>query len=64
MKTNDLKSLHTKTKEELESLLRDKNLEYSKIKMDIKSGRIKITRLGFNLRKEMTKIKTILNKKV
>jgi ribosomal protein L29 len=64
MKTNDLKSLHTKTKEELESLLRDKNLEYSKIKMDIKSGRIKNTRLGFNLRKEMTKIKTILNKKV
>jgi hypothetical protein len=30
--------------------------------MDIKSGRIKNTRLGFNVRKEMTKIKTILGK--
>jgi len=62
MKTNDIKILHTKTKEELEALLRDKSIEYSKIKMDIRSGRIKNTRMGFNVRQELTKIKTILNK--
>jgi ribosomal protein L29 len=62
MKTNDLKILHTKTKEELEALLKEKGIEYSKIKMDIKSGRIKNTRLGFNVRKDMTKIKTIIGK--
>lgn len=62
MKNQDLKSLPTKTKEELESLLRDKTAEFTKIKMDIKSGRIKNTRLGFNIRKDLAKIKTVLNK--
>lgn len=62
MKNHDLKSLPTKTKEELQSLLRDKTAELTKIKMDIKSGRIKNTRLGFNIRKDLAKIKTVLNK--
>lgn len=62
MKKQDLKSLPSKTKEELKALLRDKNAEYTKIKMDIKSGRIKNTRLGFNIRKDLAKIKTVLNK--
>lgn len=62
MKTQDLKNLHTKTKEELEALLRDKTAELTKIKMDIKSGRIKNTKLGFNIRKDLAKIKTVLNK--
>lgn len=62
MKSQDLKSLHVKTKEELETLLRDKTMEFTKIKMDIKSGRIKNTRLNFNIKKDLAKIKTILNK--
>lgn len=61
MKNQDLKSLPTKTKEELESLLRDKTAEFTKIKMDIKSKRIKNTRLGFNMRKEIAQIKSVQN---
>ena len=60
MKTNELKE---KSRTDLEKLLEDKIGELRKFRFDVTGGKIKNVKQGFNLRKDIARVLTLLRAK-
>ena len=63
MKKKELKELHQKSQQDLQSLMKKAQEELVKLKMDRKAGRLKNVRLPENKRRDLARIKTILKEK-
>lgn len=63
MKKKELKELHQKNQQDLQSLMKKTQEEMVKLKMDRKAGRLKNVRLPENKRHDLARIKTILKEK-
>lgn len=63
MKKKELKELHQKSQQDLQSLMKKTQEEMVKLKMDRKAGRLKNVRLPENKRHDLARIKTILKEK-
>ncbi len=63
MKKKELKELHQKSQQDLQSLMKKTQEELVKLKMDRKAGRLKNVRLPENKRHDLARIKTILKEK-
>lgn len=63
MKSNQIKELHTVSKEELLKLLAEIDIDLKKITLDAKTKRLKNVSLLTNKRKDKARILTILKEK-
>ncbi len=63
MKRKEIKELHTKTIEELNTLLKETRDLFLKMRLDLTRNRVKNTRGIFLMRKDMARILTIINQK-
>lgn len=60
MKRNDIKSLHTKSRTELEKELDEKNRDLVKMTLEQKVKRVKNTRMLTGLKDDIARIATVL----
>jgi ribosomal protein L29 len=63
MKRNDIKALHTLTREELDKKLSELQKEFAKVRLDHKVGRLKNVRITGTLRDDMARVATVLGMK-
>lgn len=63
MKKKELKDLHSKTKEELQSLMKKTQGELLKSKMEKQAGKLKNTHLPAHKRNDLAVIKTLIKEK-
>lgn len=63
MKKNQLKELHTKTVGELTSLIQKSEVELTKLKMDLRAGKLKDVQSLNKKRDDLAKMKTIFREK-
>lgn len=63
MKKNQLKELHTKAPAELTSLIQKGEIELTKLKMDLRAGKIKDVQSLNKKRDDLARMKTIFRSK-
>lgn len=63
MKKNELSQMRDKELKELRKELKEKKQELAKVRLEVSTGKIKNTRAGKNLRKDIAQILTIIRDK-
>lgn len=60
MKKKEISQLHTKSSQELKSLIKKMEEELVKMRVDLKSGKLKDVRAVLKERRDLARVKTIL----
>lgn len=63
MKKKEISQLHTKSSQELKSLIKKMEEELVKMRIDLKSGKLKDVRAVLKKRRDLARVKTVLGEK-